>query len=148
MSGAKDESENTLNSTLGAYEEPQLEDNDLFALIDDQYSSAYLLGDDTHPWRNLEGFESVNDAGYDDRYTEDDSVVVIFPDFIDAESTEDEDISNLTERLLEEEVEGLVIPSYDLGRPIAPPQDMELVESFWNQDSYAGKALLYEHQSK
>lgn len=118
--------------------------NSLLESIEEEYDVKYLFGSDTGSWSDIDGSKKFDDLDYREFYGGEDSIVVIFPEFVN--SHEAEDIADLTERLLEEgeEIGGLVAPAYDLGRAVYPPRNMELVDSFWNQDSYAGKALLYE----
>lgn len=125
--------------------EGMLEENELFRYLNREYDSIKLLAQDPVGLDEIDSFSSFDDVEYGERFDEDNMAVVVYPDFLD--KNQEEDTFDLTQMILEKDVDAVVFPSYAEGQDVYPAlssDGMEKKDSYWFQEGFRAKPILYE----
>lgn len=125
--------------------EGMLEENELFKYLESEYDSIKLLAQDPVGLDEIDSFSSFDDVEYGERFDDESLAVIVYPDFLDEH--ERQDTFELTQIVLENGADAIAVPAYAEGQQVYPAlsnDGMEKKDSYWFQDGFRAKSVLYE----
>ncbi|MFB6209713.1 MAG: hypothetical protein ABEJ56_06295 [Candidatus Nanohaloarchaea archaeon] len=140
MAEAISENKKDVGTELETGDVTEARPENLLETIESQFDSIYILSGSERFFGRREDVEALDYPHEADLDASPDSVLIVYPEYLESLGGD----LTLYGRMLEDDFEGIVVPSHYNGREIVPPERMDIEDGFYPSElSYRDRALLY-----